>query len=301
MFAIFGASGKIGGTAIAELLRRNLPVRAVLRDPFKANELAKKGCEIAMADLRDIRAVKTALEEADGALVICPMTPRAHDAVAEPLTMIEAISKAIKEMRPPKIVAISDYGAHHQTGTGVALVFHQFEERLRSTPVASVFLRSCEQMQNWIRFLPSVTTKGVLPIFHQTRGRRLPLVSAIDVGLLAAEFLIAPPGVPGVPEVVHAEGPQRYSPDDLVETFQRLLGRAITGREIPREDWVPTLIEVGLSQSYAQLIAGMYDAHNAGLIEVEPGGEIRRGTTPLASVLGSLFEVLDVSRTRARQ
>jgi hypothetical protein len=66
-------------------------------------------------------------------------------------------------------------------------------------------------------------------------------------------------------------------------------GSDATGQEIPREDWMSRLIAGGLSESYAQLVAGMYDAHNAGRIEVEPGGEIRRGSTPLIDGLAQIF------------
>lgn len=142
MFTVFGASGKVGGAAARELRRRGLPVRAVLRDPAKVKSLAEEGCEIAMADLRDVKAIKTALESASSALVICPMTPRAEDALAERDITIDAIGEAIEQVTPQSIVAISDYGAHHETGTGIALIFRRLEQRLRSIRVASTFLRS---------------------------------------------------------------------------------------------------------------------------------------------------------------
>ena len=227
MITIFGASGKVGETAVREVRRRGLPVRAAIRDPLKAKSLAELGCEIAMADLRDLKAIKTALEGAHNALLICPMTPKAQDPLAEPYRTIDAISEAVAEVNPHSIVAISDYGAHHPTGTGIALIFHRLEQRLESPGVNTTFLHSCEQMQNWARFVKSVAADGVLPIFHQPRTRLLPLVSAPDVGLIAAEILSRPPDESGVTRVIHVEGPQRYSPADLVETFQILAGRYV--------------------------------------------------------------------------
>jgi hypothetical protein len=44
-----------------------------------------------------------------------------------------------------------------------------------------------------------------------------------------------------------------------------------------------------LSESYAQLVAETYSAHNAGLIDIESEfSEVRRGTTSLADVLSAL-------------
>jgi NAD(P)H dehydrogenase (quinone) len=288
VITIFGASGKVGGTAASEIQRRGLQARAVVRDPVKAARLAELGCEIAMADLRDTKALRTALDGANSVLVICPMTPKAPDPLTDPYRTIDTITETIAEVQPRHLVGISDYGAHHSTGTGVALIFHRFEQRLGATGVATTFLRSSEQMQNWARFIRSVTKDRVLPIFHQPRTRPLPLVSAPDVGLIAADILIEPTRESGATRVIHVEGPQRYSPNDLVDTFRDLTGNPIVGREVPRHDWASHLINVGLSEAYAELVAEMYDAHNAGRIEVEPGGEIRRGSTPLMKAFAPL-------------
>jgi hypothetical protein len=52
-----------------------------------------------------------------------------------------------------------------------------------------------------------------------------------------------------------------------------------------RQKGIQLLIAAGLGESYAQLVAEMWDAHNAGKIELEPGGEVRCGTTSLEEVL----------------
>ena len=165
MFAVLGASGKIGGTAARELRRRGYSVRAILRNPEKSRPLIEQGCEIAFADLRNGDALKVALDGTQDVLAICPMDPKAADAETEHATLIQAIANAIERARPRSIVAISDYGAQHETGTGIALTFHCFEQRLRSTGVPYAFLRSAEHMQNWRRFLKTVRDTGVLPAF----------------------------------------------------------------------------------------------------------------------------------------
>jgi NAD(P)H dehydrogenase (quinone) len=284
VITLFGANGKVGRAAACEIRRQGIPVRAVVRDRNKAKNLAEAACEIATAHLRDVKAIKAALDGASSALMICPMTPKARDPLTEPYLTIDAIGQAIEEVKPRCIVAISDYGAHHATGTGVALIFHRLEQRLGSTGVVTTFLRSCEQMQNWARFVSLVTKDGVLPIFHQPRTRLLPLVSGPDVGLVAAELLIRPSHEKDRLNIIHVEGPQRYSPNDLVDAFQRVAGRPVIGRESPHGDWVPSLVAGGLSESYAQLVAGMYGAHNAGRIEVE--------------ILLQLFDRLSLARQR---
>jgi NAD(P)H dehydrogenase (quinone) len=77
--------------------------------------------------------------------------------------------------------------------------------------------------------------------------------------------------------------------DEVRETIGTVVGRRIDGRELPPERWVSALMQGGLSESYAQLVAGMYAAHNAGRVDVESEfSDVRRGSTSLADVLASL-------------
>jgi uncharacterized protein YbjT (DUF2867 family) len=289
MYAILGAAGKTGGAATRNLRQRGLAVRAIIRDASKAASLAQSGCEIAVADIRNAEEVRIALAGASDVLVICPTNPKAEHPTAEHEVMIRAIGGALEHTRPRSVVAISDYGAHHSSGTGVTLTFHRLEEMLRSIPVRCTFLRSAEHMENWGRFLKSAAKSGLLPTFYRPNTKLLPIVSALDIGIVAADLLVRPDRRGEGPQVVHVEGPRRYSVEEVRETVQAVAGRLIEGRELPPENWVSALMESGLSEGYAQLVAETYSAHNAGRIDIESEfSEVRRGTTSLADVLSSL-------------
>jgi NAD(P)H dehydrogenase (quinone) len=61
--------------------------------------------------------------------------------------------------------------------------------------------------------------------------------------------------------------------------------------ELPQAEWVPTLTRGGISQSYAELVAELFVAHNAGRIDVEDGvTDVRRGTTELRDVLREIAD-----------
>jgi NAD(P)H dehydrogenase (quinone) len=289
MFAILGAAGKVGRSTIHELRGRGMPVRAVLRDASRAGELAALGCETAVADLRDGAALQAAISGAQAVQVICPMSVHASDAPTEMASIIETIGAALEAARPAAIVAISDYGAELDRGTGVTLTFHHLEARLRKLPASLTFLRSAEQMQNWSRHTGFAASTGVLPSMHQPLTKLFPTVSAVDVGVVAAELLTATNSAAS-PRIVHVEGPRRYTPLDVAATLGGLLDREVTARQVPRADWIPALVRGGLGESYAALVADLYDAHNAGRIDVERGvGEVRYGETELREVLASLL------------
>ena len=283
MFSIIGATGRVGGAVARELRRQGRAVRVVVRDPSKAGALAEAGCEVAVADIADTGALTAALRDAEGVLAVVPLNPSRGDAAAETRSLIDSLGRALEAAGPPRTVAISDYGAQHAAGTGITVLFHELEQRLGGLP-GIAFLRSAEHMENWARSLRPAMATGVLASLHHPLDKRFPTVSAPDVGLIAADLLAA---AEAPPRILHAEGPQRYTPVDVAAALAGPLGRPVQAVALPRGQWDQALAAGGLSEGYVRLITDLYDAHNAGRIEVD-GGEVRRGTTPLAEVLAAL-------------
>jgi uncharacterized protein YbjT (DUF2867 family) len=288
MIAICGATGKIGGMAARALRELSVPVTAVARDPDKAGALRELGCAVALADLQDAAALRDAFSGADQVLVIVPVPPRAADLMAEAERTIARIASALEATQPRHVLAISDYGAHNQSDVGITNIFRVLEQRLSECGFASTFVRSAEHMQNWFRQLAPVRARGELPSLHHPLTRRFPTVSAFDVGKVAAELLAMPHDPAVKTRVVHVEGPHRYCATDIATAYSARLGRSVNARELPRGEWESSLQAAGLAPSYARLVVALQDAHNAGLIDVEPGGEVRRGTTDLASAFAAL-------------
>ena len=288
MFVVLGATGKVGRATIKKLRAQGAPVRAVVRKSSNVDDLKALGCEIALADLSDRDAVKSAIAGADAVQVICPVQAQAVDAEAEMAKTIDAVASALTEVRPARVLAISDYGAQVSEGTGITMIFHYMEAQLRELPSAVTFLRSAEHMQNWGRVLKVASEIGVLPSLHHPLSKRFPTVSAPDIGSIAADLLTD--GVTaGEPRVVHAEGPHRYDANEAAATLSKILGREIVARELPQSDWIPTLTRAGAGPSYAKLVFDLYVAHNAGRIDVEPGAtDVRFGTTELRDVFAGL-------------
>src|SRR4051812_2365287 len=108
MIVIFGATGNVGGAAVAELRRRNREVRVVLRDLAKGGALAELGCDVVRGDLYDTSAVASAIDGATGVLVVVPLQPAAEDPLADAARLIEATANAIATAKPRHVVAISD-------------------------------------------------------------------------------------------------------------------------------------------------------------------------------------------------
>jgi uncharacterized protein YbjT (DUF2867 family) len=289
MIAILGATGKVGRATIRRLYGDGVKVRAVVRDTSRAEALAASRCEIAVADFRSTEALCAALHGASTVQVICPMSVQSNDARNDMGQIIEAIGSALDATKPSSVIAISDYGAELDAGTGVTMVFHDFEARLRKIPTSLTFLRSAEHMQNWRRVSNIVATTGTLPVMHHPLLKMFPAVSAFDVGTISAEFLVNP-ARQTEPRIVSIEGPRRYTPLDVASAFSKGSGRKIAAHELPRAEWISSLMRGGASQNYAELVAELYDAHNAGKIDVAKEYQsVRRGKTELDAVIAEII------------
>lgn len=301
MFVIFGAAGNVGRVSAAALRRAGREVRAVVRNDRQGEVLAKIGCDIAIADLLDPAAVARAIDGAYAVQVLCPVPHGDADPTATMRRMIDVSTDALRTNPPQRVLALSDYGAEHASGTGITTLFHYLEMQL--APVASqlTFLRAAEHMHNWVRVLPIALAKGVLPSLHHPLSKLFPTVAAQDVGLLAAELLLDDRPAKVSPRVVSIEGEARVSALDVARTLGELAHRSIRAHEVPRGEWAAMLQSAGLGENHARLITDLYDAHNAGHIDVETEiSERRFGATALADVFASVLPRVTAAAATAR-
>ena len=289
MYVILGAAGNVGRATATALRRAGNHVRAAVRHETQRGALEEIGCETIVVDLFDAESVAHAIAGAHAVQILCPLPHHHADPAAAMRHMIDASVTALRAAPPGQVLALSDYGAEHVSGTGITTLFNYLETQLRTVDAPLTFLRSAEHMHNWARVLPMALAKGVLPSLHHPLDKRFPTVAAQDVGLVAAGLLVDARASQGPPRIVSIESDTRISALDVARTISELSGRAVAALELPRGDWTNVLRNGGLSEPHACLIADLYDAHNAGRIDVEAGiGERRFGATTLAQVFATL-------------
>ena len=279
-FVVFGAAGRLGASTVHELRAKNQTVRAVLHNASQAERFRSMGCEVAIADLHDSNSIKAALSDAEAVQVICPPNPRAAQPLQEMALIADSFFRALAQVRPKLVVAISDYGAERDSKTGVTLAFHRLEKCLSELETPVTFVRSAEHMENWRRVFGDVAQTNLLPSMHHPLTKAFPTVSAADVGRVTATLLRRPH--PPKKRIVHVEGPTRITAHDVAAAFKELTEVTISAWEVPESEWAARLIQGGVGPAYAQLVAELYTTHNQGLIDLEPGvGEVVYGTTTL--------------------
>ena len=97
--------------------------------------------------------------------------------------------------------------------------------------------------------------------------------------------------------IVSVESEHRIDAFEVARTLSELSGRQVDPVAVPREAWESTLLYAGLSAAHVALIVELYDAHNAGLIDVETGvTEQRFGPTSLVEVFREMLSRISADR-----
>jgi NAD(P)H dehydrogenase (quinone) len=285
MFAITGITGNVGGEVARNLLAAKQPVRGVARDVGKCTAWAKQGCEIVGADISDAAALTSAFKGTEGVFVLVPPNFDPSPDFREARAIAVTLRKALDAARPGKVVYLSTIGA--QAAQPNLLTQHTIIERaLGDLPVPITFLRPGWFMENSSWEVAPAMSSGVIPSFLQPLDKPKPMVATADIGRVAAALLQE---TWSGHRVVELEGPQRVTPNEIAETFSRLLGRPVKMEVVPRDTWESLFRSQGMKNPTPRI--RMLDGFNEGWIEFASGeAGSRKGNVALETVLRSLIE-----------
>ena len=284
MFAITGVTGQVGGVVARALLAAGQRVRAVLRDPARGAAWAAQGCEIALADMRDAAALTRAFAGAQAVFVLLPPVFDPAPGYPESRAAIGALNEALLAARPTRVVCLSTIGAH-AAEDNLLQQLGIMERELRTLPMPVAFVRAAWFMENAAWDVGSALADGEIASFLQPLDRPVPMVATADVGRVAAD-LLRDTGT-GV-RIVELEGPRRTTPNEIAETFSRVLGSTVRARAVPRDTWDALFRAQGMR--YPQPRIRMLDGFNEGWIDFAAPADTVKGTVPLETVLRGLVE-----------
>ena len=283
MYAITGITGKVGGEVARHLLAANQPVRALLRDPQKAPPWKDQGCEIAIADMSDAPALTRAFANAEAVFILLPPIFDPAPDFPETRATVAALRTALAAAKPQHIVCISTIGAQ-AAQPNLLTQLAMMEQSLRELPTPITFLRPAWFMENFAWDLPSAKQNGIIDSYLQPLDRPIPMVATADIGRLAAELLRD--HWTG-PRIVQLEGPDPISPLTAAATLSELLHKPIRAQAVPRNTWDALFRAQGMKNPAPRI--AMLDGFNEGWITFENPPTLRKGTTPLKTVLTTLL------------
>lgn len=285
MYAIIGITGHVGRVAASLLLEKNLPVRAVLRNPVKGGEWKTKGAEVAIAELHDAVSLENAFKNAKGIFVMTPPLLDSNDPLSDHNQMLDALVSAITKAKPEKIVYLSSVGAHLENGTGAIRKLYDMEQAFRMLDIPTVGIRAAWFMENFQGSIAYAKESGKLPSFLNPLELSIPMVSANDIGKLAAALLEE--NWEGH-RIVELAGPCSYSAKDVAYVLSYELERPVCAEAIPAEMYAASYESFGFTKAASQMMAEMNDGFNREhIIFEEAGQEQVTGDTLLEDAINS--------------
>ncbi|UVS77612.1 SDR family oxidoreductase [Actinokineospora sp. UTMC 2448] len=244
---VTGATGRVGGSAVAQLSGTGAAVRALTRNPGAARLPA----EVVGGDLADPDSLDAALDGVGAVLLVFPTLAADHAADA-------LIAKLAEQGR--RIVYLSAAGVEEATD-GILASHARVEALLERSGAEWTFLRAGGFAANTLMWADQIRAGDVVRGFHGAASRAL--IHEDDIAAVAVRALIDDGHAGGK---YHLTGPARLTQVEQVEAIGAALGRKLRFEELPPEVAVRELFP-GFDEEIAR---GIVDAHAAMVEHPEP-------------------------------
>ncbi|HLR94502.1 MAG TPA: NmrA family NAD(P)-binding protein [Jiangellaceae bacterium] len=284
MYAIAGATGRVGSVAAEQLLAAGAPVRVLVRNPAAAQRWTERGAEVAVTDLEDGAGLTAALIDCDGLFILLPFNLTAANFHAHTRALVATIAEAVTDSGVPHVAMLSSAGADLPEGTGPIVGLYQLEQALRTTGAVISAVRSGHFQEKVSDLLDSARHSGIYPVFAETADKPIPMVATPDLGEVVAQTLLTPPRAN---QVIDVEGPA-YTERQVAAVLGSALGRQLEVVTLPRPAWAGALMDAGFSAHIAEVLTELYDADQRGVL-VPRGDRTVRATTELEATIAGLI------------
>ena len=279
MFLVMGITGNVGGAAARGLLAQGKQVRALVRDITKTSAWADQGVELVQGDWNNTASIAEALKDVEGAYIMMPPTQVHSPGYPESKAVAASYAKALQQSPPPKLVALSSFGAEKSTGLGLVTPPRLLELALDEFSFPIAFIRAAGFFENYMYGLQA-GLGGTLPQFFSPTDRKVAHIATADIGALAVELLTTEWSGRRVIELGTP-----VSPDEIAAAFGEVLGREVKALALPREAWAGAMEHMGLPKGSTWAFEEMLEGVNSGWIDIGvEGTEKRPGTTTAKDV-----------------
>jgi uncharacterized protein YbjT (DUF2867 family) len=267
---VTGATGNTGSALATTLLSSGVGVRALVRDPAKAEALRAAGAEIHVGDLTRPETLQGAFDGIDVAYFV---TWNGEDAEAQGLNFIEAAKRASAGRTPIRIVRHSARGDERSR----IIVQHRvLDAALESSGLPYTILRPTMFMQLTMMFADSIREQGAF--YAPQRDGAIALIDLRDIVASAVAVLLED-GHEG--KTYDLTGPAAVTFADVAASFARLLGRPVQYVDVPPQAAREAMAGMGMPEFLVEGYLELYQGFAAGdFSAVLPTVEQLTGTPP---------------------
>jgi uncharacterized protein YbjT (DUF2867 family) len=242
---VLGATGTVGRSLVAELVKGGTAVRAASRDPERAGGVLPDAAEIVPFDLERTEMFDDALHDVDRVFLIARPGDEHADCLAFPLI------DAMERHHVRHVVDLSALGTEMRP----SFALRKVEQRLEASPMAFTHLRP--------NFFMQLFTGGSLLAAVRASTIRVPAalakvswIDARDVAAAAAAVLVSDQAHAG--KAYTLTGPQALDHAELAEVIGQACGRAVRYEAISEEEARRVLSQAGFPAPWVERLIGFY-------------------------------------------
>lgn len=283
MIAVTGASGQLGRLVIEGLLKK-IPaakVVAVVRNPDRVKDLAALGVQVRQADYDQPGTLEKAFQGADKLLLIS--SSEVGRRVPQHRAVIEAAKRA-----GVKLIAYTSILRADTSPLPLAAEHKETEALLHASGVPFVLLRNGWYTENYLASVPVALQHGV--VLGSAGDGRIASAARANYAEAAAAVLTRDDQAGRVYELA---GDESYTLAELAAEIARQSGKAVAYQNLPAADFKAALVNAGLPQGFATLLAESdVGASKGGLFDdgYQLGQLIGHPTTPLATLVKAAMQ-----------
>jgi uncharacterized protein YbjT (DUF2867 family) len=289
MYVILGASGNTGKVVAETLLDSGQKVRVVGRSKARLEGFTVLGAQIFEANLADSATVTKAFTGAKAVYALLPPDLTSADYRAEQDAVAESLAKALEAAGVTHVVALSSFGADKTDKTGPIAGLHVMEERFSQIPkLNSLFLRAGYFMENLL------AQPGIIKSFGMMAGPvradlALPMIATHDIAAAAGDALTK------LDFRGHQTRELLGQRDLNYLEMAKIIGAAIgipnlNYVQLPAEQVIQAITQMGMSKNMATLICEMADALNNGHVRaLEPRSAANSTPTQFEQFVHEVF------------
>ncbi|MER8472106.1 NmrA/HSCARG family protein [Mesorhizobium sp. M1328] len=215
---VTGATGNVGRNVVEQLVKRGANVRALVRDPSKANFPA--GVDVVQGDLLDVDSLRRAFSGISTLFLL-------NAVVADEFTQALVALAAAREAGIERIVYLSVI--HSDLYVNVPHFAGKFgvERMIEQMGLNATILRPAYFMDNDITIKDVVTGYGIYPMPIGAKG--VAMIDARDIGEIAAiELIRREQAAARLPfDRINLVGPDTLTGADVAAIWTDVLGRQI--------------------------------------------------------------------------
>jgi uncharacterized protein YbjT (DUF2867 family) len=255
MILVIGATGTNGREVVARLAAAGEKVRALVRDPDRAEDLRRENVEVVRGDLDEPASLDAALAGVDRAFFVAAVGPRFVE-------WFRNFLDAALRSGGPRVVKFSGMGAGVDSPAEILRQHGETDEALAASGLPFTILRPNSFYQNML--WSAATIKGQGAFYLPMGDARQSLVDVRDIASVAVRALTGP-GHEG--RTYDLTGPEALSYGDVAEILARVLGRPVRYLDVPPGAALDSMLAGGMPGWNARALSELYGAFAGGTYE----------------------------------